>query len=295
MTRIVALALAVLFAAAPAAAQADLESQMRQATGRMVVKLLFADVAGARAECEAGKALLTAGTPGYLAAYSEECFAVAAAPAGPGNEKPRCPGYLRAIDIWRVSPPPMDDEDAALQRAGKLKEWKSFAAAHCGVPDETARSDMGPIAPVAPGSRLETEEGVSYLVPDGWTVERFFESSGEAVLRDAGRGYRMRVARVGLNDTTEYTDTEVLPSGGVLEWTHVEFVRGSGIYVTYARTDLVEAYLEIGVSTDANGPPAGVDKDFALELIRGLADSARIVSARRCIGNCGPGRIAAPR
>ncbi len=297
MTRLSALALAALIAlAGPALADANLEKQMLVATGKAFVKMIFADAAAARAECEAGKALLTAKTPKYLAAYSEECFALAAAPAGPSNEQPRCPYYLRAIDIWRASPPPMtDDEDAAIKRAGRLKDWKEFAAKNCGAPAEPARTDMGPIAPIAAGSRLATQEGISYTVPDGWTVRGFDDVAGFAMLTHASRNNDLRIARVSLKNKMDYTDKTALPSGHVLEWKYIEFIPKSGMYVMYGRANLTGAYVEFGLVPNKDAPSgAGVDKDFALDTLKQIADSAKIDGKRACIGNCGPGKLEAP-
>jgi len=291
MIRLLALALVAFGAASAAHAQTSLESRMKQAVGKAIVSLIFPGGDAALAGCNAAKALLTAGTPKYLAAYSESCFAVAARKrAGPGNDELSCPHYLRAIDIWRVSPPPMDDEDTAIARASLLKSWRTYAAKHCGTPDPTARTDMGPIARIAPGSRLETQEGISYRVPDGWTVEHFSEASGNAMLTDASGNYSIDVRRSGVKDSEEFTNTETLPSGLALEWKHYEWLKKSGDHVMMARAKLSAGYLKMYVT--ARKLKAGVDKDVSLKLIRGVADSVKIVG-KRCIGNCGPGRIVA--
>lgn len=290
MIRLLALALVALGAASAAHAQTSLESKMKQAVGKATISLIFTSGDAALADCNASKALLTAGTPKYLAAYSEACFAVAARKrAGPGNDELSCPNYLRAIDIWRVSPPPIDDEDTAIARASLLKTWRTYAARHCGTPDPTARTDMGPIAQVAPGSRLETQEGISYRVPDGWTVGHFYEASGSAQLTDATGVYSIDIKRSGVKDKEDYTNTETLPSGLVLEWKHYEWLKkGHGDHVMKARAKLPAGYLEMYVT--ARKLKAGAEKDVSLKLIRGVADSTKIVG-KRCIGNCGPGKI----
>ena len=297
MHRLVAIALA--FAAATpalAAPKPKLESQVIAATGRALLRMIFDDTAAARAECKTGKALLNAKTPPYLAAYSEECFAVAAAPAGVGNDKRRCPYYLRAIAVWRVSPPPFDDdEDLALRRAGKLREWKFFASQHCDATADPQRADMGPFDSIPEGARLRTQEGLSYLIPDGWTVRKFDETSGFAMLTHADDHYDMRVARVRLNNKMTYTDQTPLPSGGTLEWKYIEFIPKSGMYVMYGRAKLDGAYAEFGVAPSADAPEgASVDKDDALKALIAVADGAKIEGKRACIGNCGPGEIIAP-
>lgn len=286
----------LLAAASPAFAAPSIESQLQVALGKAFAKRLFGTQAEAQAECAAGKALLTAKSPKYLAAYAEECLAVTAAPAGPGNEALQCPHYVKAIDIWRASPPPMtDDWNVALKRTNKLKSWKSFAVKHCGAVAEPARTDMGPITAIAPGSRLRTQEGLSYVVPDGWTIRKFDDTEGSAFLSHAGRNCDMRVARVGLKNKGNYAQKTPLPGGRTLEWKYIEFIEKSGMYVMYGRAKLEGAYVEFGV-VPSPGAPSGsiVDKDFALETLKAVAASARIEGKRACIGNCGPGELTAP-
>ena len=174
--RILSVTFAMLLAVAPAWAYPKLESRMLDATVDALMKSSFGnDADGARAGCVAAKSLLTAKTPKYLAAYSEICFALAS-PSDGNGQKRMCPNYLRAIEIWRATPPPIDDEDTALKRAGLFHSWKSFAAKNCGAPLASTRTDMGPITSIFPGSRLKTQDGLSYIVPDGWTIESFDET-----------------------------------------------------------------------------------------------------------------------
>lgn len=283
----------LLLVAWPAGAAPSLDSQLQTVLGKAFAKVLFGTQAEARAECAAGKAILSKSTPKYLDAYLEECLAVTAAPAGPGNEALQCPHYLKAIGIWRESPPPVTgDEDAALKRAGKLKNWKSFAVKHCGLAAEAPRTDMGPVTDIPPGSRLRTQEGLSYIVPEGWTIRRFDDVEGSAALNHAARGYDMRVARVSLKNKGDYTEKTLLSGGRVLEWKYIEFIPKSGMYVMYGRSRLQGAYVEFGVAADAKSPSlTSVDKEFALATLKAIAGSARIEGKRSCIGNCGPGEL----
>lgn len=289
MIRFLALALAVLAAASPAYAYPKIEDRMIDATAEALkINLFGKEAARARAECETAKALLTAKTPKYLTAYSELCFAFATPVDGTGGQKQRCPYYLRAIDIWRTSPPPMDDEDDALKRARLLNSWKSFAAKDCGVPLASARTDMGPVTSIAPGSRLKTQDGLSYVVPEGWIVDSFNETEGFAMLSHAARQVIMRVARGSLNDTGDYSDKTALPGGRALEWKYT----GS----MFGRAKLSGAAMEFGMITGKGAPSgASVDKDFALETLTAIAASAKVEGKRACIGNCGPGEIVAPQ
>lgn len=301
MIRILMVAVCVGAAATSASAAPSpypkLESEMLQMLGKAVVKTLIQQDANAtRVECETGKALLTAKAPKYLGAYVEECFSIAAAPAGPGHEKLRCPHYLRAIEIWRTSPPPLDDEDLAITRHGRLKSWMSFATKNCGAPAAARRTDMGPIEAIAPRSRLQTQDGLSYLVPDGWTVEGFDETSGEAALVHAERNHSLRVSRYSLKNEGDYTDTAALPGGRVLEWKYYEGIPRSGVFNMSGRAKLEGAYVVFYAMRNANAPSgSSVDKDFALETLKAVADSAKIEGKRACIGNCGPGKIIPPQ
>ncbi len=152
---------------------------------------------------------------------------------------------------------------------------------------------MGFITTIAPGSRLRTQEGLSYVVPDGWTIEKFDAVEGSALLVHTGRGYDMRVSRVGLKNKSDYTEKTPLPSGRTLEWKYIEFIPRSGMYVMYGRAKLEGAYVEFGV-VPSTAPFSSIDKDFALDTLKAVAASAKIEGKRACIGNCGPGELVAP-
>ncbi|MCL5669605.1 MAG: hypothetical protein M1392_06560, partial [Gammaproteobacteria bacterium] len=112
--RISSLLLVGLLVASPAFASTDLEKQMMVATGGAIVKMIFGTPEEARAECEAGRAQLSAETPKYLAAYVEACVALTTSAFGPHKKPESCPYYQRAIDIWRKNPPPSANDEIAL-------------------------------------------------------------------------------------------------------------------------------------------------------------------------------------
>jgi hypothetical protein len=144
MRHIPTLLAAILLAAAPAFAAPDLEKEMMVATGKAVAKMIFGTKEEARAECEAGRAQLSAKTPKYLAAYVEACVALTVSPFGPEKKPESCPYYRRAVDIWRDSPPPKASDEVALKRAGKLKQWKDAVA---GCPNAAVvKTKSAPIA-----------------------------------------------------------------------------------------------------------------------------------------------------
>jgi hypothetical protein len=153
---------------------------------------------------------------------------------------------------------------------------------------------MGPISSIAPGSRLKTEDGLSYVVPEGWTIAGFDETEGYAMLANAGRQAELRIARVSLSNNVSYTEKSSLPSGGTLEWKYIEFIPKSGAYVMYGRAKLNGGSIEFGMTTSKDAPTSSVNKDFALATLRTVADTAKIEGKRACIGNCGPGTLTAP-
>jgi hypothetical protein len=280
---------ATLLAAAPAVAAADLEKEMTAATGKAVSKMIFGTQEEARAECEAGRAQLSTRTPKYLAAYIEACVALTVSPFGPGKKPDSCPYYQRAVDIWRDSPPPKSSDDVALSRARKLKQWKDAIAESCPTA-AAAKAKPTPIV-VPEGATVETLEGISYVMPGGWTVENFDETGGHANFENDTLKYGLLVERKAANDKGDYTEKEPLSSGRTFEWEHKEFIKGSGFYVFYARVKFDDAIVNIGMSSSDKADNDGVDKTTALDIARKLAESIKVLGPRRCIADCGPGEI----
>ena len=287
--------LTALVVASPVFADADLEHEMKVATGKAVVKMIFGTHDEARAECEAGRTLLSANAPKYLAAYIEACVAMTVSAPGPQKKPESCPYYQRAIDTWRDNPPPKDDDEIALEYARKLAEWKDAVATNCPTAASAAAAGVAKMAPipVPDGATVETLEGISYVLPGGWTVERFYKIGGNAFLKNDALQLSLAVQRTAASKVPDdfYTERETLSGGQPFEWVHKEQVKGSGYHVFYGRVKFDDAIVNIFLDSSATPSTVGVDTATALGIARRLAESIKLLGERRCIGDCGPGTI----
>lgn len=289
MRQVLYFCVVTLLTAGVASASPDLEKEMLTATGKAFAKVLFGTAEEARAECEAGRAQLKPGSPKFLAAYVEACLALTVAKPGTEKKPATCPYYRRAIDIWRKTPPPKAEDEVALKRARQVKQWKESLSTNCPEAGLVAAKPK-PIA-VPAGATVETLEGISYVMPAGWMVEKFDDVDGHGYFKQAEAGLGLLVERRAVTDVGEYTQSEVLKSGRSFEWVHREFIDGSGFYVFYARVKFDTAIVNIGLSATGKENKSGIDKDTALTLARNLAESVKLLGPRRCIGDCGPGKI----
>jgi hypothetical protein len=289
----------VVFAASGSAvAQQSLERQLLSATGNALIKSIQEDSKAGVAICEDARKLIVPGSPAFLNFYIERCLAAVVEPGGVMGGA-RCPHYEKAIAIWRASPPKVDpaEEDEAIKRAKMLRQAVEDSARYC-TPGASPRAFADPEAmaiPPTPGATLETQEGLAYALPPGFGVKSFDPDSGLAILRDPVADLILRVERKGLNDASarslNYPDRETMPSGAVLAWEYNELIQGSGSYVLYGRVTLTNAYVVLGVTTGAKSAEKSVDKSAGLELFRKIAGSVHVIGPRRCIGECGPGKL----
>lgn len=294
-----AIAAALLLGAPPAVAETPIEHALLSATGKAFADFLFKDPAAGIAGCQSARQLIKPGMPAYLNFYIERCLATVAEPGGVMGGA-RCPHYRKVIAIWKATPPPIDrkDEDAAISRAGYLRDAKREVARYCTAgasPPPRYDPDAMLIQPRAAGGLLQTQEGLSYPLPRGFGVRSFDPDSGTASLRDPAADLDLRVARKGLHDRftreSDYPNRETFKSGTVLAWEYIEFIAGSGSYVMYGRVTLPTAYVELGISTGAKSGIKSVDKEASLDLFRAIARGVKVTGPRRCIGNCGPGVV----
>jgi hypothetical protein len=61
--------------------------------------------------------------------------------------------------------------------------------------------------------------------------------------------------------------------------------------VFYARVKFDDAIVNIGMSSSDKADKDGVDKATTLDIARKLAESIKVLGPRRCIADCGPGKI----
>lgn len=274
--------LASILVASSAFASAELEKQIVEATGKAVDKMVFGPKEDARAQCEIARKLLPATAPKYLSAYVEGCLGFTAAAL---DKKPEaCRHYQRAIEIWRKTPPPATNDEIALNHATKLKSWKSIAGRTC--PSVTASivaaSAPTPIA-VPGGATVATLEGISYVMPGGWALTKFNETGGYAYFDNSTLKYSLSVKRKAVDHPGAggvKVERETLNSGHVLEW--------------HASSNTFDAYVKFDdalVIISFWSIETRIDQATALDLARQIAESMKVLGARRCIADCGPGTI----
>lgn len=288
MKLILTLALAFLYR--PVQALPPEEKEMVSTLGKAVVQMFSGKQDDARAACEAGRAKLTDASPKYLGAYIEACHALAAAPPGPEKKPVTCAYYERALKIWKDTPPPKDDDESRITRANRRKEWRDALEKHC--PENHPAKPKPADIPHVPGGVVETQDGLSFELTDGWSVDKFDEVTGWAYLKGPD-GYMMRVERTGLGGYSEYPDKEKLPDGRELETDYKPFLPNTKSYVLYARLMLKDECIRFGITRMKSDEGAEKDRSFA--WVRAIASSAKISGPRRCIGDCPPGKVRAKK
>lgn len=286
MKRILVLTLILL--CRPARALPPEEKEMLAVLGKTVVQMIYGTQDTARAECEAGRAKLTEASPKYLGAYVESCLALAAAPFGPGKKPASCAYYQRALRIWKDNPPPKDDDDSRIARANRRQEWRKAVQEHC--PEDAQAEPKAKPAPIphVPGGIVETQEGISFELPEGWSVDKFDDISGWTNLKGPD-GYFMRVERSGLGGYADYPDKENLPDGRELQTEYKPFLPKTKSFVLYARLMLKDECVRLGITRIKS--EEGVEKDRGFAWLRAVASSVKVLGPRLCIGDCPPGRV----
>lgn len=256
--------------------------------GKAVVQMIYGTQDTARAACEAGRAGLTDASPKYLRAYVESCLALTAAPFGPEKKPAACAYHQRALRIWKENPPPKDDDDSRIARATRQREWRQAAAKDCPEEPRSEPAAKPAAIPVIPGGIVETQEGLSFELPDGWAVDQFDDVSGWANLKGPD-GYVLRVERTGLGGYSDYPDKEKLPDGRELQTEYKLFLPKTKSFVLYARLMLKDECIRFGMTRMQS--EEGVEKDRGFGWLRAVASSAKITGPRLCIGDCPPGTV----
>jgi hypothetical protein len=279
----------------PAARAEDaLERQMKSAMAKALIRQITGTKEEARQECEAARKLLPATAPKYLSAYVEACFGLTASESGPQKKPESCPYFQRAVEIWRDNPPPAENDEIAMSHAQMLKGWKDSVAEDCPstgtAPAVSAGSAKFTPIVMPGGATVETLENISYVMPGGWTIDHFNPTGGGAYFKNSALEYNLAVYRSAANETGNYPEKEKLGSGRILEWEYTSFVGGGKHYMFFARVKFDAADVSIGM-TSSGSSEAGVDKATALEIVRKIAETLRVLGPRRCIADCGPGTI----
>jgi len=275
---IIHLAAALSMLAGPAQALPPIEKEVETVIAKAVIETIDGKIDAARAVCEGWRARLPEGSPKYLNAYFEACLAYAAAPAGPGVKPVACPHYQRAVQIWRETPPPKDAEDSRLRRARDMKLWREAAVMHC--PADPAAAKPAAI-PDIPGGIVETQEGISFELPAGWSVAEFNDAIGATDLKGPD-DHRLFMERM-TSAVPAYSEVEKLPDGREFQ---TDFNQEYNMLL--ARVILKDGVVRFAFRRKGSGV---VEKERAVGWVRAIASSVKVLGPRRCIGECPPGTV----
>jgi hypothetical protein len=131
------------------------------------------------------------------------------------------------------------------------------------------------------GQSVETEEGIAYALPDGWSVKSYSKRDGSATLVHGASGATMLVQRYGLTGKRDpYSNKVPLPEGRTLEWQY-QTILVSPLFL--GRVTLAEAHIEM--SATAKDPKGRVPEQIGLAAMRQIAQTARVTGPRRCTGS----------
>lgn len=143
-------------------------------------------------------------------------------------------------------------------------------------------------------SIVETQQSTAYEVPDGWSVSRWTEATGEATLKHKKTGDLLQVERYGTaGKPVNYSQSEEVSSGRTLTWEYTEQSGGAAPY-SRLRGEVKLADANIRISVWQPSFTAGaIDKNVGLAAMRSIAASVKVLGARKCWppGECPPGEV----
>ena len=142
---------------------------------------------------------------------------------------------------------------------------------------------------------VETQQSTAYDVPNGWSVARWSEMTGEAILTNEA-GDTLTVERHGLKGApTSYPNSEKLTAGRTLTWEYVEYrkkeIDASQLYGEIKFADAIVRIAVWRASPPLSSSP--VNKETGLVAMRSVAASLKILGPRKCWppGDCPPGEV----
>ena len=145
-------------------------------------------------------------------------------------------------------------------------------------------------------SIVETQQSTAYDLPDGWSVLRWDEKTGEATLKNGKTGDFLKVERYGLaGEPTSYPNSEEVASGRTLTWKYTEDL---GPILPGSRLNGEVRLTETAIIRIVVWPPIAVaismiDKEAGLAAMRSISASVKILGPRKCWppGECPPGEV----
>ncbi|MEK6698267.1 MAG: hypothetical protein AABZ10_04395 [Nitrospirota bacterium] len=146
---------------------------------------------------------------------------------------------------------------------------------------------------VLAASRVETQENISYGLPEGWSVKRFADRDGAATLEHKASGATMSVWRYGLLGKRDaYSNKVALAGGRTLEWQYEENALFRGSFFLLGRVTLTEGRVEMSAVTKDISSGGRVPEEVGLAAMRKIAETALFLGPRKCLGEgCGNGAV----
>lgn len=137
------------------------------------------------------------------------------------------------------------------------------------------------------GQTVETEEGIAYALPDGWSLQWFSKSNGSTMFIHKPSGANLLVSRRGIAGKKPDTHANKLPlaNGRTLEWQY-STVEMPGSYTRHflvGRMSFPDAHIEMSVTRD--DMKSRVPEKIGLPAMRQIAQTVSVTGPRRCLGS----------
>ena len=148
--------------------------------------------------------------------------------------------------------------------------------------------------PTAAREVVTTQQSVAYDLPEGWTVARWTEKTGEAQLKNAKSGNLITVERYGTSDPPSYAHNEAIGTDRILTWEYADSPLTPGDITLSGNVSFTDAKVGARIVVFvASSDLKGIDKDAAMTALRTIASSVKILGPRKCWppGECPPGEV----
>lgn len=139
----------------------------------------------------------------------------------------------------------------------------------------------------AGGQTVETEEGIAYALPDGWSLQWFSKSNGSTMFIHKPSGANLLVSRRGIAGKKPDPHAKKLPlaNGRTLEWQYsgVEMPGSYTRHFLVGRVSFPDAYIEMSATRD--DMKTRVPENIGLPAMRQIAETVSVTGPRRCWGS----------
>lgn len=134
---------------------------------------------------------------------------------------------------------------------------------------------------------VETEEAISFTMPDGWSLSNFSERTGSALLVHGASGMKLLVERYGFAGKQDpYKNKTPLSGGRTLEWQYTTKLWP----LLQGRVTLADAHILIGITS--KDLKSAVPQEAGMAALRRIGETVKVLGPRKCIGGeCKPGTV----